>query len=211
MQKFRVRYLTVLSLLSLTSVFILFDVYSSQNRPTANINAFPLVLGDWYGEDIFIEKRIFDILETDAILMRKYINKNGDIVLFYIVYYPTNKVSFHAPEACFGGEGYTIMDKRIEAMKIPNTDWSTLKVNRLYYQRGDDKQIIVYFFESGDFMTYSHAKLRWKMLQDQIKFKRATAALVRLSTPLTGSNKDEAEDVLRNFLAEILPILPEYL
>ena len=211
MEKFKTRYIIVLALLLLTSGYVLFDSYSSSQSLLAEVEKIPFSLGDWSGKKIVIDREIFDILGTNSVIMREYRNPQGKIAWLSIVYYPDNRVGFHHPESCYGGMGYTIIGERVETLEIKGERPCTIEARVLHYRRDDNEKLIIYFFEVGDFITPSYLKLRKKMMLNQIKFKRHSGAMVRFSTPILDGNIDEAFTTLKEFMSQLVPILPQYL
>jgi EpsI family protein len=211
MEKFKTRYLIVLSLLLLTSIYVLFNFFSSSQSLLAEVEEIPLSIANWSGEKIAIDKEIFDILGTNSVIMREYKSKEGQIVWLSIVYYPDNRVGFHHPESCYGGVGYTIIDDRVEAIKIQGKKPCIIQAKILHYRRNDKEKLIIYFFEAKDFITSSYLKLRKRMMLNQIKFKRHSGAMVRFSIPILHGNTDEAFTILKKFMSQVVPLLPQYL
>jgi len=210
-EKFRTRYIIVLILLLLTSVYVLFNSFSSSQSALVEVEKIPLSIANWSGKRIFIDKKTFDILGTNSVIMREYESKEGQIAWLSIVYYPDNRVGFHHPESCYGGMGYTIIGERVETLEIKGERPCTIEARVLHYRRDDNEKLIIYFFEVGDFITPSYLKLRKKMMLNQIKFKRHSGAMVRFSTPILDGNIDEAFTTLKEFMSQLVPILPQYL
>ena len=211
MEKFKTRYLIVLSLLLLTSIYVFFNSFSSSQSALVEVEKIPLSVYNWSGKKIAIDKEIFDILGTNSVIMRDYKNLEGKIVWLSIVYYPDNRVGFHHPESCYGGVGYTIIDDRVETIEIHGEKPCLIQAKVLHYRRDSIEKLIIYFFEAGDFVTPSYLKLRGRMMLNQIKFKRRSGAMVRFSTPILNGNADEAFTTLKEFMNELVPILPQYL
>jgi len=211
MEKFKTRYLIVLSLLLLTSIYVFFNSFSSSQSALVEVEKIPLSVYNWSGKKIAIDKEIFDILGTNSVIMRDYKNLEGKIVWLSIVYYPDNRVGFHHPESCYGGVGYTIINDRVETIKIQGEKPCIIQAKVLHYRRGDKEKLIVYFFEAGDFITPNYLKLRKRMMLNQVKFKRHSGAMVRFSTPILSGNRDEAFTTLKEFMSRLVPILHQYL
>lgn len=211
MEKFKTRYLIVLVLLLLTSVYVLFNLSSPSQLALTEVEKIPFSVGDWSGKKIAINEEIFALLGTNSVIMREYKNLQGKLVWLSIVYYPDNRVGFHHPESCYGGVGYTIMNDRIETIEIQGEKSCFIQAKVLHYHRDNTEKLIIYFFEAGDFITPSYLKLRKRMMLNQIKLKRHSGTMVRFSTPILNGNEDEAFTILRNFMSELVPVLPLYL
>ena len=210
MPELRKRYLFVLFLLTLTSMFIL--LY--QNRiiavPTeVDIFKIPLEIGQWNAKEISVDNAVQDILETQSVLMREYINKNGQSVWLTIVYYRDNRVELHMPERCSVGQGSQIVETGQEAIDDKATGLS-MAVNKFIVKAGRMSQVVLYYFESGDFCTPSYQGLRWHMIKNKLKGSPNSGALVKFSASVK-INQDETIEVIKHFIKGINLILPEYL
>jgi len=210
-EKFKTRYLIVLVLLLLTSVYVLFNFSFSSHSDLAKVDEIPFALRNWSGKKIAVDEEIFDLLGTNSVIMREYKNLEGKIVWLSIVYYPDNRVGFHHPESCYGGVGYTIIDDRLETVEIQGEKPCLIQAKVLHYRRDNNEKLIIYFFEAGDFITPSYLKLRKRMMLNQVKFKRHSGAMVRFSTPILDENIDSALTTLKEFMSRLVPILPQYL
>jgi len=167
---------------------------------------FPVNHEGWMGEKIGMEKKVYDILETDALVLNSYV-KDGKPVLLAIVYYPDAKVDFHMPEACYSARGVKI-NKRIRPIALNAI--GTINVSELNIVRGGSKELIYYFFKSGNFMGNSYNRLRFNLVLNNLLSKEKSGALVRISTPVIGE-ADDADSRLINFLDDFVPLFKKYL
>jgi len=167
---------------------------------------FPINHEDWKGERIEMDKIVADILETDALVLNRYV-KDQKTVLLAIVYYPDAKVDFHAPEACYSGRGIKI-DKRIRAVAL--NALGTIHVNELNIVRGNSKELAYYFYKSGNFLGNSYFRLRFNLILNNLLSKEKSGALVRISTPVIGDG-DDADSRLIHFLDDFVPLFEKYL
>ena len=108
-------------------------------------------------------------VERPGRLVREYRNDKQNKVILALIYYPDNQISFHAPEACLGGVGYTIMAEEIKTLKFSTHD--SLRVKALHYNRNQMREIIYYFYETNNFVTPNYLTFRWQMLLNQVKHK----------------------------------------
>jgi EpsI family protein len=167
---------------------------------------FPTNHEGWQGERVAMDKMVADILETDALVLNRYV-KDQKAVLLAIVYYPDAKVDFHAPEACYSGRGIKI-DKHIRAVDL--NALGTIHVNELNIVRGNSKELVYYFYKSGNFIGNSYNRLRFNLVLNNLFSKGKSGALVRISTPVIGDG-DDADSRLIHFLDDFVPLFKKYL
>ena len=111
-------------------------VTSSPISPSA-LQAFPMHIGDWTGEDIPIDEKIVSRTGTDAHINRRYSRNNGmDSVLLYVAC-GTNlgNVLEHHPLRCYSGAGCTVQDRRSTEFVLDNG--IKLPCNIFHFSRGD--------------------------------------------------------------------------
>lgn len=211
MQSFKIRCIIIIGVMIIFTGVILWIQYKHPvERPNVDISRIPLSIGDWQGEEIPIEKNIKDILETDAVLMRKYSNIKikGQEIILAIVYYKDNRVALHLPESCLSGQGSRLTERGQVGISIPGEkDFLATKIITTS-DRGD--MLILYYFETGGIRTNSYQTLRWHMLKNKLKLRSNSGALVRFSAPIK-TDKDETLKTLKRFITEAGPVLSKYL
>jgi len=208
MQEFRIRFITLIGILCVFSLIIFWIQYKQPvNKINIDMSKIPLNIGEWQGEDIAIDKKTKDILETESVLMRKYVKGENSIWLA-IVYYKDSKVALHLPESCYTGQGSHIVKRETEEIYIPGL--KSFYTNKLILKGNKGNQVILYYFETGDIRTNSYQTLRWQMMLNKLKSRSNSGALVRFST-LLQQDSDESIKILKQFIKEIGKLLPNYL
>jgi hypothetical protein len=111
------------------------------------LEVFPKTLGEWRGFDYKFSESVYKALNADIIMSRTYVrNTSGPIWIDFI----NSKVgaSFHKQKICLEGSGWNIDNESIAEFNIadyPNP-FTRLYANRLDYSKGDQKQVMVYWF-----------------------------------------------------------------
>lgn len=181
----------------------------SKQMPLVDISQIPLNIGEWKGEEIVVDRQTKDILETEAVLMRNYINANNEKILLAIVYYKDSRVALHLPESCLMGQGSRLADRRLEKIEISfNNVFSS---NSILTKSDRGNNLVIYFYETGNLMTSSYFTFRKQILLNKLNGKGTTGALVRFSINITDENKQDKLKVIQKFIKEIGQLLPKYL
>jgi EpsI family protein len=168
------------------------------------VEKIPKKLDHWQGHDFPLEELIYDILETRSIIHRNY-QSNDKNVFLSVVYYPETKVDFHAPESCLAGQGVEINKSR-KKIKINYMEKNILlDVNTIIRRNNYSKELIYYFYKTGEFIGYNYIKLRIKLAFTKLVGKPTAGSLIRISTPLNSS--DSAEKVLSEFIETLYPFI----
>lgn len=165
---------------------------------------FPKDIGDWKGIDIELSNRDFEILETTNLVMRKYQDSKGNSVYLYIVYSGNNRNVIHPPEICYTGSGGAIIEKSVIAVT------ASIQANKFIIEDKNSRQLVMYWFKSGNFSTYNYLKQQFKIVTDRMLRKETSGALIRISTNIKGPDTTASLELIRQFAAEIQPLLSKY-
>ncbi len=205
-------YLILFILLIITAGFVFIDGSLSKSARTINLEKLPLTLGGWQGKSYPVQERILQILETDYILDRDYVNGDGRHMFLSIVYYPDNKIGFHNPESCNTGAGLKIIKKDVLSVNSTKTNaqLEDFRVNRLVMGGSRGDKVILYFFVSGDYMTHDYLKFRLHMMKQQMAFRRPSGAQIQVHSNIVHDLKTTIA-VMEDFVRSLAPRLPDYL
>lgn len=214
MKRLSSRFLTLTLVLGVSAILINFLAYDKYNDVKVGLQAteqIPLNFGKWRGEDVPLEKIVYEILETQAIIHRKYVSDDGYEVFLSIVYYSETKVDFHSPEGCLGGQGINVdkAQKKINIFK--DGKHFQIELNQLIRQYANQQSLIYYFYKAGNFLGQSYIKLRFNLALNKFLSNEKSGALIRVSTPLNMKNMDDKSKILNKFIQEIIPFIIEYL
>ena len=214
MKELRSRYIILIAILLLTSVIVSYLSYDAFNKAKAaslTIEKIPLKLGKWKGIDIPLDERIYDILETRAIINRSYVC-DGSSVFLSLVYYPETKVDLHRPEGCLAGRGIQT-SKSDQTIIISQQDSNRIRIdlNQLIRQKNGSPELVYYFYKAGNFIGRSYVRMRFKLAINKFFKKEKSGALIRVSTPISNDNTQKASNVLTGFMEKLYPYLITYL
>ncbi len=203
----------VISLLSVSLVFII--LLSLPSVPTKDIGLenFPEIIGDWQGEDQSIDQRAYEMLPKSDLLLRLYKNSKGEVMSLFIVASSSNPEAFHPAELCLGGAGAQFLKKEVKEIQFGKERLAPLKiqVNKLYIKEKDREDLTLYWFRVGKKTTHSYYIHQLNMIFDQVMRKRSVSAMIRVITTVENGKVDEAFELEKGFIEEISPLLDKYL
>lgn len=186
-------------------------LYYRQMLPVdrVEISSFPKELGEWHGEDIVVDERTYEILETRNVLARNYKSSRGN-VYFFIVFSETNRKVSHPPEVCYTGGGTEVFEKGYytldtTAMKEP------LLINKFIAQKGNAKELVFYWYKAGGIFTSNYLRQQMKIMLGQLGGKQMSGALVRVSVPIIDNNESKAIETLKEFSSLAIPLILKHL
>ncbi len=175
---------------------------------------FPDQLADWRGADQVLERPILDALSLSDYVLSDYQNQSTrGPVNFYVAYYEsqTSGHAIHSPQSCIPGGGWQIADLSRHNLAGPQ-DAAPLTVNRTLIAKGQDRQLVYYWFVQRDRLLTSEYAVKWFIFWDALTRNRTDGALVRVATPVFESEDVALADArLESFVAAMLPRLAPHL
>ena len=169
---------------------------------------FPMSLpGGWTGRPDRLEPDVVATLAVDDYIIANYTRAGEPWVNFYTAYYKSQSggQSSHSPRTCIPGGGWSIA--QIEEVPLtllatsaapspgaitPVTTLPPPIVNRAVIQKGEQRQLVYYWFRQRGRVMTSEVAVKWFILKDGITRDRSDGALVRLVTPVP-PNEDIAK------------------
>jgi len=213
MEKIKTRYLLVIGLLTIFGVMQGSSGYSNYVRGynESPLRNFPLNVGAWSGQKYKMKEQVYQILETDAVIMNAY-KKGTDLVVQSIVHYSDEKVDFHRPESCNVGKGDKVEGEQIKSIMLNLGDKKTpIKVKSFIVERNkESKKLIYYFFKSEKFIGPNYLNFRYNLGLNYFRNRKTSGSLIILTTPII-SDTPSAESTLRNFMESFYPLWTQYI
>ncbi|WP_022668878.1 exosortase C-terminal domain/associated protein EpsI [Desulfospira joergensenii] len=177
------------------------------NRP---FSEFPLEVDRWKGRKGALDPAVYNILGVEDYILADYRNEAGEMVNLYVGFYQSQKEGdiIHSPKNCMPGAGWNIIDTSIESVQIDHG--KSVKVIRLLLEKGTEKQLVLYWFQSrGRIISSEYAQKIW-LVVDSITRQRTDGSFVRLISTVKGNEK-RTLNRLKDFANIIFPILNEYI
>jgi EpsI family protein len=175
----------------------------------APLSSFPESVGGFTSiKDIPMDQETKDLLKADDTLSRIYVNpdRNRQAVLF-VAYFKTQRYgqSPHSPKNCLPGSGWEPVYTDRPTITVPG--WATpIVVNRYLVEKGDEKSVILYWYQSHSRVIASEYSAKFWLVADALRFNRSDTALVRISVP-AGGDEDAATRLAEQFAQTVFPLL----
>jgi len=177
-----------------------------------SLDQFPLQVGEWSGTRETMEQQFIDELDFSDYVMVTYRDRQNQTVHFYTAYYENQQKgeSIHSPESCLPGSGWKF--SRAEEIALAAGNGASLRVNRVVMEKEGERQLAYYWFAQRGRVLTKLYQLKLYNFWDALTRQRTDGALIRVITPIAGSEKPEDADTrLRGFLNEAIPLLPEFI
>ncbi len=179
--------------------------------PNKPFSEFPLDIDEWKGVTSELDEKVYNILGVEDYILANYRKPSGEMVNLYVGFYQSQKEGdiIHSPKNCMPGAGWNITETSIETVPLDSTG-KNMKVIKLLLQKGQEKQIVLYWFQSrGRIISSEYMEKVWLVI-DSIFRHRTDGSFVRLITPVV---KDETTSVnlLKEFAQKAFPHLNEHI
>lgn len=206
------RVLTVVLLAQIAGVFA---VSRKENVPPSRpLDEFPRQLGSWTSvQDGVVEKEIREVLRADDILTRTYADQqSGRGANLFVAFFKSQRTGQapHSPKNCLPGSGWT--PSRSDVLSIPIEGRANpILVNRYVVAKGDEKSIVLYWYQSRSRAIASEYQAKFYLVADAIRYNRTDTALVRVVTPVVRDDISGATDTASRFVQSFFTSLRNYL
>jgi len=154
---------------------------------------FPMQIDSWQGAAFALEQQYIDALRFDDYVLADYRFDKEQPVNFYAAYYRSQRKgqSAHSPQSCLPGGGWEIASLTQTEVAVSEPAMQPLRANRAVIQKGDQKQIVLYWFKQRERNLTNEYLVKLYLLWDAFSRQRTDGALVRLAA-LVGPGESEA-------------------
>jgi EpsI family protein len=190
---------------------VLFTSRTEEIRAVRPFSDFPDRIGPWQGRKGALDDDILKVLGVEEYVMLDFTRPSGRFVNLYVGFYQSQRQGdlIHSPRNCMPGAGWHIVETGREILTDPGTG-ETYKVASLVLKKGNQYQMVLYWFHSrGRIIASEYMQKIW-LVVDAVFRNRTDGSFVRLITPVT-TTRQEAVHLLQEFAGLLKPLLDEYL
>lgn len=174
----------------------------------APLRDMPAEIGSWRAsEDIEMDMESLRVLKPDDYLMRNYRSADGVLANLYIAYFRSQKTDRapHSPQNCLPGNGWVASVR--DVVPIPAPAGPDLKVNKFVVARGEEKSVVLYWYETPTRPVWSELSGRFQLMIDSFLHNRSDTALVRVILPIDTEGDERADRAAVKFAQEAQPLI----
>ena len=169
--------------------------------PHRPLDQLPGVLGDWkLLKTGVMEKEIQDVLKADDYTTRWYGKPNAPVASLFVAFFASQRTGQvpHSPKNCLPGAGWiwTVSDQ----IPITLPDSRVIDVNRYIVQKGDQKSLVLYWYQSRDRVVASEYAAKVYVVADALRYNRTDTALMRVEVPVVEGNDQVATQAAIDFV-----------
>jgi len=177
-----------------------------------SFSAFPMKLGDWTSvQDTPLTKREIEVLGVNDYVTRAYFAPQRTGVGLYIGYWESQRQgsSIHSPQNCLPGAGWEPVSQSIMTFADPRTPDTPLQANRYIVQKGNDRILVLYWFQSHGRIVASEYWSKFYLIADAMRLDRSDGAIVRLTAAIAGTGPEAEARAQTDALAFAGVLLPQ--
>jgi len=176
---------------------------------------FPRQIGTWEGKNDYLEQKYLDELKlTDYVIINFVQPETTSAVNFYSAYFQSQQsgAAIHSPRSCIPGDGWQITSFSQRNFPDIKLDGIGINVDRAIIEKGDNKQLVYYWFQQRGRSLTNEYLVKWYLFYDAITMNRSDGSLIRLVTPIGPyEDADLADQRLQSFMKDLTPTLSAYL
>ena len=179
-----------------------------QSRPLALV---PAQLGSWrLLREGVVEQEVLDVLNADDLLNRVY-GSGGRAASLFVAAFRTQRTGKapHSPKNCLPGSGWEPLVSGVATVDVGLA--APVEVNRYVISRGEERSLVLYWYQSRDRVVASEYKAKFWAVADAIRLNRTDTALVRVVVPVIDHDEDAAARTAVAFVQSFFKTLREYL
>jgi EpsI family protein len=206
------RVIIVVVLLACTGGYINVVLSHGEEIPvTRSLKVFPMEIGGWKGEAGWLSSEVLDILRVDDYMMRDY-SLDGRELGLYVGFFKSQREGqlIHSPKHCMPGAGWNPISSDFVMIDILGMD-KPIKAVRMVIQKGDRKQLVVYWYQTGKSYTANEYTQKAQLVWNALRYNRTDGSLFRVTAMLDNRSMEETYKLQEGFIKIIVPELRGYL
>jgi EpsI family protein len=181
--------------------------------PSRALAQVPRQLGPWnMVAEGYVDKETQAVLRADDTLNRVYKDSStGAESSLFVAAFRTqrNGKAPHSPKNCLPGAGWTQLTS--DHFPIDVGLAAPILVNRYVIVRGDERNLVLYWYQSRDRVVADEFKAKFWVVADAMRLNRTDTALVRVIVNVSNNNVEAATGAATGFVRSFFDTLRQYL
>jgi EpsI family protein len=200
-------------LLLIQAVLYYTKINNSEYKPLVKpLSEFPLLTGKWQlAQEGVVDEETRDVLKADDLMTRTYSSPEHPLgANLFIAYFQSQRTGKgpHSPKNCLPGSGWTQEQSGTTEITLPGG--RRIVINRYLVSRGDNKSLVLYWYQSRDRVVASEYMAKIHLVVDSIRLNRSDTSLVRVVVPVVQNDIASADRAAENFVQSFFKDLEGY-
>lgn len=153
---------------------------------------------------------VLAVLKPTDYLSRRYVDERGNAVGLYVGYHSGGEGSggIHSPRHCLPGSGWMVVESG--KTTVPLEGGARLELVRSVYQKGEEKELFMYWFQVRDRALTDEYSLKLAEITGSVFQRRRDTSFIRISVPYT-TEAVQASSRAERFIRDFYPLIREHL
>ena len=159
---------------------------------STSLSQFPSQIDDWRTvREGTLEQDVKDTLRADDYLLRNFAGPGGESASLFVAFFKSQRAGQtpHSPKNCLPGAGWIWSVSDAIPISIEGRA-SAIEVNRYIVSKGDDRAVVLYWYQSRDRVVASEYRAAAFTAWDALRYNRTETALVRVVVPIAKDQDD---------------------
>ena len=181
-------------LIAQASVFYGFSRGAESVPPARPLDQFPATIGSWQlVQQGVMEDEVKDVLRADDYVTRTYAKSRTEGANLFVAYFKSQRAGQtpHSPKNCLPGSGWIWTVSDTVPISIASRP-EPIVVNRYIVSKGEDKSLVLYWYQSRDRVVASEYKAAAFSVVDALRYNRTDTALVRVVVGFRSAQDQDA-------------------
>jgi len=209
----RTRVLTVLGCLVVAAVAVARADRREDVPERTAFTGFPMEIGEWRGQQLpALTPEVLAVLGATDYLTRAYRRPDRSPVGLYVGYWDSQRQgdTIHSPLNCLPGAGWEPVQSGHLTFADPrNPSAGDIRVNRYIIQKGLDRQVVLYWYQSHGRIVASEYWGKFYLMADAVRLNRTDGSIVRVTVPIAATSADAETRAEAEALAFVRILLPQ--
>lgn len=152
-------------------------------------SAVPATIDGFASRDLEISEEEQRVAGMSTYVMRVYEAAAVPAFSVYVGYYDSQMQgkTIHSPKNCLPGAGWDALGATTTQVAVAG---GTVTVNQYVIQRGNERALVLYWYQGRGRVAASEYAVKWDLLRDAALRGRSEEALVRVLVPMAGTQEE---------------------
>jgi EpsI family protein len=176
------------------------------------LGGFPTQVGGWrMVQQGVMEQEVKDVLRADDYITRDYAASPTRVANLFVAFFKSQRAGQtpHSPKNCLPGSGWVWTVSDTIPVNVTGRG-EPIQVNRYIVSKGEDRSVVLYWYQSRDRVVASEYKAAAFVALDALRYNRTDTSLVRVVVPITKGQQDAATQTGVEFIQSFFGTLRQF-
>jgi EpsI family protein len=176
------------------------------------LDKFPTQVGGWrMVQQGVMEQEVKEVLRADDYITRDYAASPTKVANLFVAFFKSQRAGQapHSPKNCLPGAGWVWTVSDTIPVNVAGRS-APIEVNRYIVSKGEDRSVVLYWYQSRDRVVASEYKAAAFVALDALRYNRTDTSLVRVVVPIAKGQQDAATETGLEFIQSFFGTLRQF-